>query len=207
MTSKSDPQAAAPLAGVELLVCVCGGIAAYKTAQVVSTLAQRGAGVTVAMTEAATRFVGPLTFQALSGRAVLTDPWAPADATDVQHIRATDRARLVIVAPATANMIGKIASGIADELVSTLVMSATGPVLLAPAMNERMWRNPIVAGNVAKLTDLGYAFVGPGSGWQACRHVGVGRMSEPDEIVARATAMLEGAAHDDRRAESTRRTC
>jgi phosphopantothenoylcysteine decarboxylase/phosphopantothenate--cysteine ligase len=193
MTTKDDPPSAASLNGVELLVCVCGGIAAYKTAQVVSALVQRGAGVTVAMTEAATKFVGPLTFQALTGRAVLADLWTAGDATDVQHIRATDRARLVIVAPATANIIGKIAAGIADDLVSTLLMSASGTVLLAPAMNERMWRHPVVQSNVTRLAELGYEFIGPESGWQACRHVGVGRMSEPADIVARAIAIVEGS--------------
>jgi phosphopantothenoylcysteine decarboxylase/phosphopantothenate--cysteine ligase len=206
MTTKDDPRSKAPLTGVELLVCVCGGIAAYKTAQIVSALVQRGAGVTVAMTEAATKFVGPLTFQALSGRAVLTDLWTAGDATDVQHIRATDRARLVIVAPATANIVGKLAGGIADDLVSTLLLSASGTVLLAPAMNERMWRHPVVQSNVARLVELGYEFVGPESGWQACRHVGVGRMSEPADIVARAIAIAEGSGTGDGQQGSAHRS-
>ena len=149
------------------------------------------------MTEAATKFVGPLTFQALTARAVLTDPWTLGDSTDVQHIRATDRARLVIVAPATANMIGKIAGGIADDLVSILLMSASGTVLIAPAMNERMWQSPIVEANVARLAGFGYEFVGPESGWQACRHVGAGRMSEPDDIIARAIEIVEGSGTRD----------
>ena len=197
MTTRDDPQSAAPLKGVELLVCVCGGIAAYKTASIVSALVQRGAGVTVAMTEAATKFVAPLTFQALSARTVLTGLWAPGESADIQHILATDRASLVFVAPATANMIGKIVGVIADDLVSTLLMSASGTVLIAPAMNERMWLNPIVAANVARLGELGYEFIGPESGWQACRHEGVGRMSEPDDIVVRAIAIVEGSGRRD----------
>jgi phosphopantothenoylcysteine decarboxylase/phosphopantothenate--cysteine ligase len=171
------------LTGREVLVCVCGGIAAYKVAYVVSALVQRGCGVTVAMTRAARRFVGPVTFRALSGRAVMTSLWDSAAETDVEHIRRTTEADLVVVAPATADIIGKLAAGIADEVVSTLLIGAGSPVLLAPAMNERMWTNPAVQGNVAALRERGYHVVGPGEGWQACRHVGPGRMSEPGEII------------------------
>ncbi len=186
----TSPDAHGDLAGREVLVCVCGGIAAYKVAYVVSGLVQRGAGVTVAMTDAATRFVGPLTFQALSGRGVLTSLWEAPEPTDAQHIRATDHARLIIVAPATANTIGKVAGGLADDIVSTLVMSAACPVLFAPAMNARMWSNPIVAANVERLRGVGYHFLGPGEGWQACRSIGTGRMVEPGDILAAAEQLL-----------------
>lgn len=178
------------LTGKEILVCVCGGISAYKVADVVSKLVQRGAGVTVAMTAAAQKFVTPLTFQALSGRPVLTDLWDSEKAGDVQHIALTNAANLVLVAPATANIIGKIAGGIADDLVTTLVISAASPVLLAPAMNDRMWANPIVQENVAKLKRLNYIFVGPTDGWLACRSVGPGRMAEPGDILETALAFL-----------------
>ncbi|UCF35180.1 MAG: phosphopantothenoylcysteine decarboxylase [Phycisphaerales bacterium] len=193
MRKKADNAHGGDLAGCEVLLCVCGGIAAYKVASLVSSLVQRGAGVTVAMTEAATRFVGPVTLQALSGRAVITGLWTVPHADDVQHIRATERADLVVVAPATANIIGKMASGVADEIVSTLLMSAAPPVLFAPAMNERMWANPIVQKNVKALKELGHVFLGPGEGWQACRHVGKGRMVEPDEILTAVVGRLAEA--------------
>ena len=178
------------LSGREVLVCVCGGIAAYKVAQLVSSLAQRGAGVTVAMTEAATHFVGPVTFQALSSRPVLTSLWAVNHAEPVRHIQVMERADLAVVAPATANIIAKVAAGIADDIVSTMLAGACTPVLLAPAMNEHMWANPIVQRNVKTLTDWGYAFIGPVEGWQACRRVGLGRMVEPGELLEEITARL-----------------
>ncbi|MCO6437891.1 MAG: phosphopantothenoylcysteine decarboxylase [Phycisphaerae bacterium] len=181
------------MADREVVVGVSGGIAAYKTAEVVSRLVQRGAGVTVAMTAAAREFVGPVTFQALSGRRVLTSMWTPEDPSDVQHIRRTDEAGLVLLAPATANLIGKIAAGIADDIVTTLVVSAASPVLIAPAMNARMWGNVVVQRNVHTLKELGFHFVGPGEGWLACRTVGAGRMAEPAEILEAAVALLKSA--------------
>lgn len=191
-TSKTSSDAPPPadLAGVEVLVAVCGGIAAYKVCTVVSRLAQRGAGVTVTMTRSARKFVGPITFQSLSNRQVLTSLWRATTDYDAQHVHLTERADLCIVAPATANIIGKIAAGIADDLVSTLLVGATAPVLLAPAMNQAMWENPIVQSNLAKLTEAGFATVGPGTGWLACRTVGVGRMAEAEEIVSAAVDML-----------------
>ncbi|MCH8148390.1 MAG: phosphopantothenoylcysteine decarboxylase [Planctomycetes bacterium] len=176
-----------------MLVAVCGGIAAYKVCHVVSQLVQRGAGVTVAMTEAAKQFVGTVTFQALSARRVLTDIWAPDGIAQIQHIERTSQADLLLVAPATANMIGKIAAGIADEFVSTLVIGAASPVVLAPAMNDRMWANPVVKRNVAMLADLGFTLVGPAEGWLACRSVGPGRMVEPQQIVDTIVPMLKSS--------------
>lgn len=181
------------LDGYEVLLCVSGGIACYKAAELTSKLVQAGAGVTTAMTEAAQRFVAPLTYQSLSGRAVYTSMWQAEERYDPQHIQLTDRADLMIVAPATANILGKIASGIADDLVSALAMTATSacPILLAPAMNTRMWESPVVQANLAKLVGLGLKTVGPNEGWLACRTVGQGRMAEPAEILAAATAILK----------------
>ncbi len=181
------------LAGYEVIVAVCGGIAAYKVCAVASELVQRGAGVTVAMTRSAQRFVGPATFQALTGRRVLTSLWSPDAYYDSQHIRLTDQADACVVAPATANVIGKIAAGIADDLVTTLITCARPPIILAPAMNERMWNNPIVQSNIAKLSGLGFVFVGPGEGWLACRTVGVGRMVEAETIVQTVVERLKAA--------------
>lgn len=183
MKSGSENQGGSDLAGYEVLIGVCGGIAAYKVCEVASALVKRGAGVTVSMTRAARKFVGPVTFQALTGRRVLTDLWHEMDVVEVRHVSATDAADLILIAPATANLIAKIASGIADDLVSTLVVSAASPVIIAPAMNNRMWANPIVQRNVAALTEPAYRFVGPGEGWLACGSVGPGRMAEPNEIL------------------------
>lgn len=190
MSPESESTPGSDLRGYEVLVCVCGGIAAFKVCHVVSDLVQRGAGVTVAMTDAATRFVGPLTFQSLSGRAVLTSLWQSEHAHDAQHIRVTEQANLLLIAPATANIIGKIASGVADELVSTLAISAASPVVLAAAMNPRMWTNPIVEENVAKLKTHGITILEPAEGWLACRSIGRGRMVEPEQIVETVTSMF-----------------
>lgn len=179
------------LADYEVVVAVCGGIAAYKTAALVSRLAQSGAGVTVAMTEAARRFVTPLTFEALTRRHVHTSLWETEGGSDPQHLRLTEAADLFVIAPATANMIGKAAHGIADDLVSTMLMSADGPVLLAPAMNTRMWQNPVVQANLKALTERGFLEVPPGEGWLACRTVGPGRMAEPETLLEQARAVLK----------------
>ena len=170
------------LAGYEVVVGVGGGIAAYKVCQVVSGLMQRGCGVTVAMTEAGARFVTPLTFQALTRRQVFTTMWQQEGYYDPQHLALTELADLFLVAPATADLIGKFAAGIGDDLVTTLMLGRDCPVLLAPAMNTRMWANPIVQGNIAGLRDLGLGFIEPGEGYLACGTIGVGRMAEPEEI-------------------------
>jgi phosphopantothenoylcysteine decarboxylase/phosphopantothenate--cysteine ligase len=173
-----------------VLVAVCGGISAYKTAALVSKLVQHGAGVAVAMTAAGQRFVAPLTFQTLTGRRVFTDLWDASDCYDPQHLVPTEQADLLVIAPATANIIGKIAHGIADDLVSTMVLAAASPVLLAPAMNARMWDNPIVRENLRFLTERGYHVVPPGEGWLACGTIGKGRMAEPEDILAAAEKLL-----------------
>ncbi|MFQ5502829.1 MAG: bifunctional phosphopantothenoylcysteine decarboxylase/phosphopantothenate--cysteine ligase CoaBC [Phycisphaerae bacterium] len=197
--SSDAPDTASDLSGFEVVVAVCGGIAAYKTATLVSSLVQRGAGVSVVMTSAAQRFITPLTFESLTGRPVITSLWEATETHDPQHLRLSEAADLLVIAPATANMIGKIAGGIADDLVSTLVMSATGPVLLAPAMNTRMWENPIVRENLQSLKDRGYAEVPPEAGWLACRTIGVGRMAEPATILDAVVAQLRNVETSKRR--------
>ncbi len=187
---RPDAAHSTDLEGYEVLVGVCGGIAAYKVCDAVSTLVQRGAGVTVAMTKAGRKFVRPLTFQALTGRRVLTSLWHTDEACDIQHISLTDAVDLIVVAPATANIIAKMAVGIADDLMSTLVLSAASPLLVAPAMNTRMWENPAVQTNCAALKDRGVALVGPAEGRLACGTVGPGRMVEAAALVDEAATLL-----------------
>jgi len=192
MNPTPAPDPVPPLRGYELLVCVTGGVAAYKVAFLVSRLVQDGCGVTVAMTRAARRFVGPTTFQALTGRPVLTSQWHARDPGAMEHLRPSETADLLLVAPATANILGKLAGGIADDLVSTLLLGADCPVMLAPAMNTRMWRHPAVQRNVRFLREHGLHFVGPAEGHLACGATGPGRMSEPDELYAAVRAALLG---------------
>jgi phosphopantothenoylcysteine decarboxylase/phosphopantothenate--cysteine ligase len=186
-----DPSSTPSLKGREIIVAVCGGIAAYKVADVVSKLVQLGAGVSVVMTAEAQEFVGPLTFEALSGRKVHTDTFELVDTSDPQHISLTERADLMLVAPATANIIAKIAHGLCDDLVSLMINAAACPVVFVPAMNNRMWENPITRENVAKLTAHGYRMIGPGEGHLACRNVGPGRLTEPVDIVREICGFLK----------------
>jgi len=190
-----QPRAAGPqLKGREIVVGVCGGIAAYKVADAVSKLVQAGAGVTVCMTPEATRFVTPLTFEALCARAVRTEIFDLVESSDPQHVALTERADLMLVAPATSNIIAKVAHGLCDDLVSLMVAAAACPVMFAPAMNNRMWENPVAKENVAKLEKLGYRFIGPEAGWLACRNVGPGRLAEPQAIVDAVVSLLSPAA-------------
>jgi phosphopantothenoylcysteine decarboxylase/phosphopantothenate--cysteine ligase len=183
------------VAGKRVLVCVTGGIAAYKTCTVVSRLAQAGAAVTVVMTEAATHFVTPLTFQALSANPVYTSAWEHIESKDPQHIALAGGAALALVAPCTMDCMAKLAHGFTDDVV-TLVLSAVDraktPVLLAPAMNSAMWGQASTQRNLALLKGDGYRIVGPGTGWQACRTIGEGRMTEPEEILQVIDETLAG---------------
>lgn len=191
------PGAAAALAravsGRTIVVGVTGGIAAYKTATVVSRLAQAGAKVTVAMTESAARFITSLTFQALSARPVYTSPWDHLESQDPQHISLASGADLAVVAPCTMDCLAKLATGRTDDVV-TLILSAIDrektPVLLAPSMNTVMWAQPSTQRNLVTLREDGFGFIGPAEGWQACRAVGAGRMSEPEEILAAIAGRL-----------------
>ncbi|MFN4242452.1 MAG: flavoprotein [Tepidisphaerales bacterium] len=186
-----EPRGVEPrLKGREVIVGVCGGIAAYKVCDVVSKLVQLGAGVTVCMTPEAQKFVTPLTFEALCGRPVRTDPFNLSAGSDPQHISLTEKADLMLVAPATNNLIAKVAAGLCDDIVSLMVCAAACPVVFAPAMNSRMWDHPIAQENFARLARLGYRFIGPESGWLACRNVGSGRLTEPAKIVAEVVRML-----------------
>lgn len=198
--SASAPQSEAlPLKSREIIVAVCGGIAAYKVADVVSKLVQLGAGVTVCMTRGAQKFVTPLTFEALSGRPVRTSTFELVESSDPQHIALTERADLMLVAPATNNIIAKVAHGLCDDLVSLMVCAAACPVVFAPAMNNRMWEHPVAQENVAKLSSLGYRFIGPEAGWLACRNVGAGRLSEPQKIVDAVAEILSATESGDPR--------
>lgn len=197
MSEPEQPGQQQVLKGREVVVAVCGGIAAYKVADVVSKLVQRGAGVTVVMTESGAKFVTLLTFQALSGRPVRTNLWDLPDASDIQHIELTEKADLMLVAPATANILAKAATGICDDLVSTMINAAGCPVVFCPAMNNRMWANPVTQENVQKLVRLGYRMIGPEEGWLACRSVGAGRMSEAGKIVEAVTGMIEAGVRKE----------
>ncbi len=188
MTTNADK----PLAGYEVLLAVTGGIACYKVADLTSKLVQSGAGVSVAMTDSATKFIAPLTFQAITGRAVYTSIWDRSEDFKSQHLSLSERADLMIIAPATANIIAKMAGGIADDLVSTLALSAQGScdILLAPAMNDRMYSAAPTQRNIQTLTGWGIKTVGPETGYLACGTEGVGRMSEPLGILASASELL-----------------
>jgi phosphopantothenoylcysteine decarboxylase/phosphopantothenate--cysteine ligase len=173
----------------EILIAVSGGIAAYKTASLVSQLVQAGAGVSVIMTRAAMRLVGPKTFEALTGRPVTHSVFGPGGHP---HIEIARKAEILCIAPATANTLAKAALGMADDLVSTVILTFKGPILMAPAMNCEMWEKPAVQRNVTQLQEDGVVFIGPEAGYLSCGEVGAGRMAEPD-LIRRA---IEGRLSD-----------
>ncbi|MGM0471362.1 MAG: bifunctional phosphopantothenoylcysteine decarboxylase/phosphopantothenate--cysteine ligase CoaBC [Bacillota bacterium] len=175
---------------LEILLGVTGGIAAYKALEIVSRLKKLGAEVHVIMTEAATEFVQPLSFRSLSHNPVVVDMFATPKKWDVQHISLAERADLCLIAPATANMIGKLANGIADDMLSTTVMATEAPVLLAPAMNSKMYDNPIVQQNLSQLAELNYQILEPEAGYLACGSSGKGRLPDPELIVKEVVANL-----------------
>ena len=176
--------------GREIIVGVTGGIAAYKTAALVSRLSQAGAIVTVAMTESAKQFVGPTTFAALSCSPVASRVFHETGQPLGAHIALAERAELMCVAPATANFLAKTAQGIADDLLSTLYLSFSGPVMMAPAMSNEMWEKPAVQRNMTQLREDGVTFIGPDEGWLSCRKTGVGRMSDPNTLFAEIQRIL-----------------
>lgn len=177
--------------GREVVMGVTGGIAAFKTAALVSQLVQAGARVSVVMTAAAEQFVGRATFEALTGRrvsaTVFDNPEFPLGA----HIELATRGELLCVAPATAHFLAQAALGLADDLLSTLVLSFAGPLLVAPAMNSQMWEKPVVARHIAQLKADGVHVIDPESGWLSCRQTGAGRMAEPETIAAAIAAVLK----------------
>jgi len=178
------------LSGKKILLGITGGIAAYKGAELLRLLAKAGADVKVVMTKSAANFVAPLTFQTLSGKPVMTQLFAAELDSGLDHIRFTEEADLFIVAPATANSIGKICGGIGDDALSTLALAFDGPFLIAPAMNAKMYRNPFVQDNLGKLKKYAYNIVGPESGELACSDRDLGRMSEPADILEAAISAL-----------------
>ena len=179
------------LSGKRITLGVTGGIAAYKAAELVRQLVKLGATVRVVMTEAATRFVTPVTFQALSGHPVYCDQWDARVANNMAHIELSREADVILVAPASADFLAKLAHGLADDLLSTLALARNCPLLVAPAMNLQMWNNPATQRNVATLRADGITLLGPASGDQACGEVGLGRMIEPEEIVEDVVAYFQ----------------
>jgi len=180
------------LSGREILLGVTGGIAAYKSADLASKLVQSGAGVTAVLTAAARHFIGATTFEALTGRPVYTEMFAPQEHFLGEHIGLVRRADLIVVAPASADFLAKAAHGLADDLLSTLVLAATCPRIVAPAMNADMWAKPPVQRNVLQLREDGWQIIDPGDGWLSCGQVGPGRMAEPAEIAGRIGQLLGG---------------
>ncbi len=179
------------LSGKRIVLGVTGGIAAYKSAELVRLLVKQGAEVHVAMTEAGTRFVTPVTFQALSGHTVFTDQWDARMANNMPHIDLTRGADALLIAPASADFMAKLAHGLADDLLSTLTLARDCPLLLAPAMNRQMWQNPATQRNVATLRADGVTLLGPASGEQACGETGAGRMLEAAEILDALIAFFQ----------------
>lgn len=176
--------------GKTIVLGITGGIAAYKTCDLVSRLVKKEHQVHVIMTKSAEHFVNPLTFRTLSGNQVITDMFSEPGQWNVRHISLAEKAQLMVIVPATANIIGKIAHGIADDMLSTTVMAAKCPVLIAPAMNVNMYLNPVVQDNIKRLRDLGYFFVGPASGRLACGTEGQGRMEEVSLIEEKIISLL-----------------
>jgi phosphopantothenoylcysteine decarboxylase / phosphopantothenate---cysteine ligase len=199
----SEPRGGAALAGRRIVLGVSGGIAAYKAAELCRLLVKAGATVRVIMTDAATQFITPLTMQTLSGAPVARELFDLGSEADIGHIRLADEADLVVVAPATADVIARLAAGMANDLLSAVVLASKAPLLLAPAMNVNMWQNPLTQANLGRL--LGPAgggrvsTVGPDSGELACGWVGAGRLIEPAEIAAAAARLLAPRDLDGRR--------
>src|SRR3954453_22103477 len=169
---------------------VSGGIGAYKAVEVARGLQKRGHDVVAIMTHSATRFVGPITFEAITRHKVITDQWDPGASADIEHISLASTIDLLLVAPAPANIVGKFANGIADDFLSTLYTATRAPVLLAPAMNTQMFEHEAVRRNLDTLAARGVRFVDPGEGYLACGWIGKGRLAEPEEIVVAAELIL-----------------
>src|SRR6476660_7088731 len=176
---------------------ICGGIAAYKAAEVLRGLQKAGCVVRVAMTARACEFVQPLTFRALSGAHVIVDDYAPDNPDPIAHITFSQSVELLIVAPATANILAKFANGIADDFLTSTYLACTSPVLVAPAMNTSMWQHAATQRNLTQLRADGVHIVAPDAGEMACGTIGPGRLSEPDRIVAAALEILSASKYRD----------
>lgn len=169
----------------QIILGVSGSIAAYKAADLANTLTKHGHGVTVIMTKNATEFITPLTFQTLTKHPVYTNSFEKISHFDVEHVGLAKQADMLLIAPATANIIGKIAAGIADDILTTVTMAVKDkPILLAPAMNTAMYENPVLQENIRKLTDLGYRFIEPRESILACGDLGKGAMAEIETIIS-----------------------
>lgn len=179
------------LTNKKILLCVTGGIAVYKAVALVSKLTQAGAEVKVIMSESAMEFVQPLSFQVMSKNDVFYDTFDEKDSSVIAHIDLADWPDLVLVAPATANMIGKLANGIADQMITTTLLATTAPVWIAPAMNVHMYDHPAVLRNINRLAQDGYSFIEPSEGYLACGYVGKGRLEEPEKITALVSKFFE----------------
>ncbi|MCK4632533.1 MAG: hypothetical protein KAT79_04640 [candidate division Zixibacteria bacterium] len=180
------------LTGRKITVGLTGGIACYKIPYLIRSLIHEGCEVRVVMTEAATKFITPLTLETVSRNPVATDLFPDQEFVATRHIDMAGWPDLVLIAPATANFIGKIASGISDDLLTTVVCASPRPIMIAPAMNTQMWVNPITQQNAGRLREFGYLFIGPEEGEMAePGHVGTGRMSEPDQILAAIKTFLK----------------
>ncbi|WP_195923331.1 bifunctional phosphopantothenoylcysteine decarboxylase/phosphopantothenate--cysteine ligase CoaBC [Clostridium tepidum] len=173
-----------------IVLGVTGGIASYKALDIVSRLKKLNYDINVIMTKSALKFIQPLPFQSLSGNMVSKDMFEEPKAFEIQHISLSKKADMILVAPATANIIGKVANGIADDMLSTTIMAANCPVVFAPAMNTNMYNNPIVQNNIKKLKNLGYKFIEPASGRLACGDVGEGKLADTEDIVEIVDSML-----------------
>lgn len=178
------------IAGRKLVVAVTGGVAAYKAAELVRLLGKAGADVHVVLTDAGSRFVTAVTFQALSGNTVWSDLWDPRMPNNMAHIDLTRGAAAILIAPASADVLAKIVHGMADDLLTTMCLARDCPLLVAPAMNRQMWENPATARNLARLREDGVHVLGPDTGEQACGEVGMGRMLEPEVLVEAVTAFF-----------------
>jgi phosphopantothenoylcysteine decarboxylase / phosphopantothenate---cysteine ligase len=189
-----------PLQGRRILLIVAGGIAAYKSLDLIRRLRERGAGVRVVMTKGAQQFITPLSAASLSAERVYTDLFSLTEESEMGHLRLAGEADLVVVAPATADLLAKMAAGFADDLASTALLATDKPILIAPAMNTRMWQNPATRANVAVLEQRGVQRIGPNAGPLAEGETGPGRMAEPLEIVAAVQQLLGGGALKGRRA-------
>jgi phosphopantothenoylcysteine decarboxylase/phosphopantothenate--cysteine ligase len=174
-----------------VLLGVTGGIAAYKACDIITLLKKKGCDVTVLMTEEAKHFIAPLTLQTLSGNKVFTDMFEPPDEWNPVHTALADKARAIVVAPATANIIGRLAGGICDDILTCVIFASDAPVLIAPAMNEKMYLHRIVQENISALKKAGYRFVGPVKGRLACGITGIGHIAEPETIVKETIRLLK----------------
>ena len=174
-----------------IVLGVTGSIAAYRACDIISRLRKTGFYVKVVMTGEAGAFITPLSLQTLSGNKVVTDMFELPEKWELVHTSLADEADLVLIAPATANIIGKLANGICDDIVSCVVFATDAPVLIAPAMNEKMYRHPVTRGNIARLKKIGYRFAGPVEGRLACGHVSIGHIADTDDIVRQAQRLAK----------------